>query len=127
MAAVVGPISSLPGQHHTVPKGTMCDVCQERPAAVRVQGETDSFGAELNDFCEACYDRAKAEDDALKCGSCEWCHKASNDLRPTRDYDEGSCGPVYRVCGACRLRQSQDAQEELAWMHRNDPEVFEDE
>ncbi len=41
MAEVTGPISSLPGAYHSLPKGTMCDEHPDRPAVARVQGETD--------------------------------------------------------------------------------------
>ena len=50
MAEVTGPISTLPGARHALPAGTMCDEHPDRPAVARVQGETDSFGCELNDL-----------------------------------------------------------------------------
>jgi hypothetical protein len=34
----------------------MCDQHPDRLAVVRLQGETDSFGAELNDMCTECRD-----------------------------------------------------------------------
>jgi hypothetical protein len=46
-------------------------------------------------------------------GECEWCRKHATDLRNTRDYEEGSYGRIYRVCGACRQRVNDEAQEEL--------------
>jgi hypothetical protein len=47
MGEVTGPISTLPGHSHQVPDGTVCDDHPDRPAVARIQGETDSFGAEL--------------------------------------------------------------------------------
>lgn len=94
----------------------------ENVATVRVQGETDSFGAEYYHYCEACYTLEQelqqyfterhAEDEA----QCEWCKKVTTqkDLRYTRDIDEGSNGPVYEVCGSCRARQAEQIAEELA-------------
>lgn len=94
----------------------------ENDATVRVQGETDSFGAEYHHYCEACYTLEQelqqyfterhAEDEA----QCEWCNKVTTqkDLRHTRDIDEGSNGPVYEVCGECRARQAEQIVEELA-------------
>ena len=53
MADVTGRISTLPGSGHKVPDGTMCDNHPDRLATHRVQGETDSFGSEMNDMCDA--------------------------------------------------------------------------
>lgn len=94
----------------------------ENDATVRVQGETDSFGAEYHHYCEACYKLSeelndyytkKHEDDESQC---EWCNKVTTqkNLRYTRDIDEGSNGPVYEVCGECRARQAEQIAEELA-------------
>src|SRR3954463_12051043 len=54
MADVTGPISTLPGTGHHLPDGTMCDQHPDRPAVARIQGETDSFGCEMNDLCQEC-------------------------------------------------------------------------
>lgn len=37
-----------------MPEGQTCDLCDD-PATIRVQGETDSFGAEWCDWCEPHY------------------------------------------------------------------------
>jgi len=117
MAEVIGPCSTLPGAHHSVPKDTMCDSHPGRPATHRVQGETDSFGAELNDMCLECYEQHKVELAAYKeemaHGTCDWCSNGATDLRDARDYDEGMYGPLYRVCGACIKRRNDAAEEEL--------------
>lgn len=117
MAEITGPISTMPGAHHSVPTGVMCDAHPDRPATHRVQGETDSFGCELNDMCEECYAEHKAvmaETAAERAtGTCEWCGNHATDLRSTRDYDEGSYGRLYDVCFACRKRANDEAQEEL--------------
>lgn len=48
-----------------------CDICEDcgSPAALVIQGETDSFGWEPLGLCQACYEKGKAEqsryDDAL--------------------------------------------------------------
>lgn len=117
MAEVTGPISTLPGAHHSVPAGVMCDEHADRPATHRVQGETDSFGAELNDMCDEChaaYKREMAETATERAtGTCDWCGRSATDLRPRRDYEEGSYGRLYDVCGACIRRQNEEAEEEL--------------
>lgn len=96
----------------------------ESPATVRVQGETDSFGAEYHHLCDGCYaldteiqkystDKHK-EDEA----TCEWCKKITTqkDIRVTRDIDEGSNGPVYDVCSECRIKQNDQINEELDYL-----------
>lgn len=39
----------------------MCDDHPDVPAVARVQGETDSFGCEMHDLCQACLDELRAE------------------------------------------------------------------
>lgn len=114
MAEVTGPVSTLPGAGHRLPPGTMCDDHEDRPAVARIQGETDSFGSELNDMCQECLDRCRAARNSpeARSGTCAWCKKDATDLRDARDYEEGMAGPVYRVCGACVQRQNDDAQAE---------------
>ena len=119
MAEVTGPISTLPGRSHDFPEGTKCDEHPDRPAVARIQGETDSFGCEMHDMCAECL---QAERDWLRSpeaqewrtGRCEWCGKDATDLRDARDYDEGMCGRVYRVCGPCVKRVDDEARAELA-------------
>lgn len=117
MAEVIGPCSTLPGALHKVPAGTMCDKHHDVPATHRVQGETDSFGAELNDKCQACYDKYRAAVDAHKAeaatGTCDWCRSHATDLRPRRDFEEGMYGRVYDVCGACVKKENERLQDEL--------------
>lgn len=106
MAEVTGPIMTLPGAKHPLPDGAMCDVHSGRKAVARVQGETDSFGSELNDLCIECLDEVRryARSPEVRSGTCDWCKIDKTDLAPARDYDEGLNGPVYRVCMACRER-----------------------
>lgn len=123
MSDVTGPISSLPGTSHSVPKGMECDYHPGVPAVARIQGETDSFGCEMEDICQQCLDErrayrcsdaGKAEALAERTGVCDWCKEAATDLRNARDYDEGMYGPVYRVCGGCIKRQNDEINEELS-------------
>jgi len=99
MADVTGPISSLPGSRHFVPPGTVCDDHPDRLAVARIQGETDSFGCEMVDLCQECLDN-RGKHKRMK-GRCDWCKSEAYDLRHHRDFEEGTCGPVYMVCGAC--------------------------
>lgn len=113
MADVIGPCSTLPGAVHKLPAGARCDTHPERLAVKRIQGETDSFGAELNDMCQECVDEYRAYVAQARPGVCDWCKKESLDLRPRRDFEEGSYGPVYRVCCSCVEREYQSLQDEL--------------
>jgi hypothetical protein len=110
MTKVTGPISTLPGAAHHLPQGTMCDEHPDRPAVARIQGETDSFGSELIDCCEEC--RAAIQT-ATHPGRCNWCKADAKNLRETRDYEEGSCGPVYLVCETCRKKRDQQLEAEM--------------
>lgn len=112
MADVVGPISTLSGATYDVPQGQKCDKHSDRFAVVRIQGETDSFGAEMNDMCQECLDEHRAylkSPDAVehRKGICEWCKNSAEDLRDKRDYEEGMNGRVYRVCGECVKRENE--------------------
>lgn len=122
MADVTGPISTLAGTSHDVPEGMMCDNHPEQPAVVRIQGETDSFGCEMEDICQQCVEERRAyrcseagqaEELEWRTGACEWCGNHVTDLRDARDYEEGMSGRVYRVCGPCIKRVNDEAQAEL--------------
>lgn len=114
MADVTGPISTMPGSRHALPEGAKCDNHPDRDAVARVQGETDSMGSEMNDLCAECLaaDREVYAED--RCGRCDWCKNEVIDLANARDYDEGTCGSVYSVCGKCREKQAKALEEELA-------------
>lgn len=114
MSEVTGPIRTLPGAGHELPDGTVCDEHPDRKAVARIQGETDSFGAELNDMCQQCLDEYRAEiRNADTSGVCDWCHNFSLKLRPRRDYEEGFYGRVYEVCDDCIKRENDEAEKEL--------------
>jgi hypothetical protein len=115
MSEVTGPISTLPGARHSLPKGTDCDFHPDRPAVSRVQGETDSFGCEMHDLCAECaasFRKAMNSPEA-RTGRCAWCKQDATDLRPRRDLDEGSCGPVYDICGKCDAKHQAEILAEL--------------
>ncbi len=113
MADITGPISSLPGSGHSLPDGTMCDEHPTIPAIKRIQGETDSFGSEMHDMCQHCIDEHKKHLAKARCGVCDWCEKEATDLRSRRDFEEGMCGSIYQVCGACVKRENDALEEEM--------------
>lgn len=113
MADVTGPISTLPGESHDFPDGTMCDQHPDRPAVARIQGETDSFGCEMADMCQGCLDEHREEmKNTDWSGVCEWCGLHKPKLRPRRDYEEGMSGRVYDVCDDCIKRENDDLEKE---------------
>lgn len=69
--------TTLPGTIRKVPQGQKCDDC-ENIATIRVQGETDSFGAEWYDFCETCYVKHRELRKQHKSGKCDWCKRSRN-------------------------------------------------
>lgn len=112
MADVSGPTSTLPGSSRAAPDGLMCDYHQDKPAVRRVQGETDSFGAEYLDLCQECIDEMKKHEAESRTGRCDWCGQNATDLRPRRDFEEGMAGRVYNVCGACVKREYDQLEAE---------------
>lgn len=116
MGDVTGPISTLPGARHEVPKGAMCDQHGDRPAVANIQGETDSFGCETLYCCQECADSimASLRSPEARTGRCDYCKTEVTDLANFRDFEEGMAGPVYRVCAACRKRVRDDLAAELA-------------
>lgn len=111
MAYVGGPTSTLPGARLRFPEGTTCDEHPDRIAVARIQGETDSWGYEAIDACQECMDRIdNHKKDAIY--TCDWCGTLG-ELLPTRDPDEGLTGPVYHVCHACLVKQSERSVDEI--------------
>lgn len=113
MADISGPCSTLPYSRSASPDGVTCDQHPDRAAVGRIQGETDSFGAEYHDLCQDCIDEMLKHRNDDRCGVCEWCKKEAKDLRDRRDWEEGSCGRVYRVCGKCVRKENAILAEEL--------------
>lgn len=104
----------LPGQTRPLSENQMCEVHDDKPAVIELCTEADSFGAEWTPLCQSCIDEHNAEkhpDGVLR--DCDWCHATNVRIKPMRDYEEGSNGPVYDVCGPCRTRHNKRVQEEL--------------
>ncbi len=115
MAHVSGPTASMPGSAHDLPVGSMCDTHPEQLARSRIQGETDSFGAEYNDMCQTCLDEHSTS--AIKArnrtGTCEWCRTPDVRVRLRRDFEEGLAGRIYDVCDECIRKENERLQTEL--------------
>ncbi len=97
---------NLPGATSKPDVGASCDEHPRHAAVVRVQGETDSFGAEYIHMCIVCKKDYDAHRERLGgavyeglCGRC----KTPAPVFPYRDFDEGMNGPVYYYCQACKV------------------------
>ncbi len=114
MADITGPISTLSGTLH-IAHGD-CDSHPGVPAVKRVQGETDSYGCEMMDMCQVCYDEfvaqhAKYSVEAAT-GRCDWCMALVVDLRQKRDFEEGGTGRIYKVCGDCNTKYNAEVNDQ---------------
>ena len=105
----------LPGQVLKPEPGATCETHPEKLSVKRIVGETDSFGSEFIEMCSECYEKYKGyKEEARESFSiCDWCKGNQKGCSPTRDYEEGTSGPVYNVCPGCRQRKSEEAQAEL--------------
>lgn len=119
MAGITGPISTMRGSRHVVPKDATCDECGE-PATMRIQGETDSFGSEMYDSCQSCFDKeqeaarlAKEEDPEWGMLICDGCG-CTAETKSARDLEEGMCGRVYEYCESCMSRHREQQRAAFA-------------
>lgn len=119
------PVSTMPGSTSKAQPGIPCeeDGCSIS-SDIRVQGETDSMGCEYIHFCSGHYSAfklaAEASAEEARTGMCDWCKHSATDLRDRRDYDEGSAGRIYRVCGSCCTKDNERAAEELEELREHD-------
>lgn len=107
-----GRVSSLPGSKFTPEENTVCDTHENRAAVVKIQGETDSFGAEYLYLCQECLDEYNKASAIEVENMCDWCKTTTTDCQPYRDFEEGSSGPVYTVCKACRQKHIRQLRED---------------
>ena len=111
MAHVSGPVRTLPGTVTKSPADTECDSCTTL-ALSRIQGETDSFGAEYSDACQNHYDKyLDAIKDLDTTGTCDWCKNHNVPVKDHRDFEEGSCGRIYQVCDTCIAKEKVRIEE----------------
>lgn len=112
--SVSGPTSLLPGQTAMMNALSLCDSHPDRLSVKRIVGECDSFGAEYCHMCQPCYDAylRESEEEDLS-GHCDWCKQYKSEVRPHRDFEEGSCGRVYSVCNDCIQAENKRVAEEM--------------
>jgi hypothetical protein len=82
----------------------------------------------MNDMCQGCLDadRAYSRSAESRTGKCGWCKNDATDLADTRDYEEGTAGPVYRVCGQCRKRRDDEDRAYNERWEREHPDYGDD-
>lgn len=72
--------------------------------------------SEVQFYCVNDIDAAKEHlMDQHNVGTCDWCKGANLIVKPHRDFEEGNNGPVYDVCKACRVKESDSLSEETGW------------
>lgn len=98
--------------------GSICEDCNE-PAVTTLVGETDSFGSEFHPLCQkhkdeyiVARDKEQEDEENNPTGCCDWCKRSHVKVRPHRDFEEGSCGPVYDVCDACIAKEQASLDDE---------------
>ncbi len=72
------------------------------------------MGSEMHDLCAQCLADIEVNSKAEREGCCDWCRSFAQDLNAHRDFEEGVCGPIYRVCGTCRTQELERLADELA-------------
>ena len=99
MSILTGPVKTLPGSKHFLPSSAKCENHPEKKAVIRIQGETDSYGNELIDYCQECFD--VYENNESSDSICDLCMQESVSLMPFKDQDEGTTGYIYNACPSC--------------------------
>lgn len=110
----------LPGQTVSVQDdgwGTKCDEHPEVDAVKRICTESDSFGSEYANLCQACVEEheqaiKEKESDPSQWARCK-CGNEEPRLISYRDPDEGMHGPVYEHCSKCHEKMNAAIAKEL--------------
>lgn len=113
-------MAHLPGQTVSVQNdewGTKCDEHPEVDAIKRICTESDSFGSEYANLCQACVDEheqaiKEKESDPSQWERCK-CGNKEPRLISYRDMEEGMHGPVYEHCSKCHEKMNAAIAEEL--------------
>lgn len=110
---------ALPGQISAVDtnpddEGCYHEGCECRPTH-KLCTEADSMGEEYAYYCAEHIEvvRKEIEEAEPLIDTCDWCGAPDVELRPFRDWEEGLNGPVSDVCGICRGKSVDRANEEL--------------
>jgi hypothetical protein len=88
----------------------ICETCKV-PAQYRLVTKLRLGGIDWTPYCSEHADLRLA----TMLGTCDWCKGTNLLVKPHRDFEEGSGGPLYDVCRACRIKESNDLSEETGW------------
>jgi len=120
----------LPGEITGYAGDENCHCCNYSWATALACTESDSMGDELTPMCEACVKIFEAEVISQKF-DCTWCKNATYTpvpVRPIRDPDEGSHGPVYWLCDKHRSSLiDHHRQEDEKWEEEEENDWVDDE
>lgn len=99
-------------------------VCCDLPATQQRAGEMDSFGTEWWYLCDSDakqWDRdVREHSDSMRSGNCEWCKKKVEDRVEFRGFESDGPWDKQWVCKACRKKDRDNAEEELAFLDSQD-------
>ncbi len=112
---VISAVNIVTGQRIATPENAKCYNHEDRHAFVRIVGDVSMGVAEVYDYCKECHEEIKKqEQESKKAGeTCDYCKIVKHDCANRRDYEEGSNGPVYRVCLDCRRKEDERLSNEL--------------
>jgi hypothetical protein len=88
----------------------VCRTCNES-AQFRLVEKVGFCKVDWSSYCTTHSEEARE----AMLGTCDWCKGSNLITTPHRDFEEGSNGPVYEVCQACRVKESADLSEETGW------------
>lgn len=95
---------ALPGEIRTAHSDEVCEYEQHEndvPAVKALCTESDSFGDEWLPMCQACYEIQQSKPEVPIISVCERCNTNNIEVKPRRDPEEGTSGPVYDMCNTC--------------------------
>ena len=93
-----------------------CQACNNPSTCKLVVVVKEGGYSETEFYCSEHIDVAKEHlMDQHDVGTCDWCKGSNLIVKPHRDFEEGSNGPIYDVCKACRVKESDSLNEETGW------------
>lgn len=90
-------------------KHVVCENHPESSAIYHVVQEKDGI-TDVSELCSECYSAflSAQQDERSYIEQCDYCKKEVEGCTNYQDHEEGSSGPVYRVCAACREQRNKE-------------------
>jgi hypothetical protein len=96
-------------------ESTECEACKKF-AQYRLVVSVDGEQFETIPYCsDHVHDAKEHLMDQHNVGTCDWCKGSNLIVKPHRDFEEGNNGPIYDVCKACRVKESDSLKDETGW------------